>query len=184
MWRNGILHPACLSLALLGCSLDDKGSPTSTTGTVGAISLRLRIDPASPFKSIAKSGTLTVSAADMPTLSAPLTIGDSTVAAEIAGIPAGKQRAIGLKVFGDDGMLAYQGSGLADIHPDSTTQVAINLVRTTGSAVIIGKIIEDTASSAWPAPINLSLGAQASPTLGSALDADLAQAWTAVQAHG
>lgn len=183
MWRNGILLPVCFSLALIGCSFEDEDSPTGVIGTRGGISLRLRIDPASPFKSIAKSGTLTVSAADMSTLSAPLTLGDSTVSAEIAGIPAGKNRSIELKVFGDDGILGYQGSGLADILPDSTTQVAINLVRTTGSAVIVGRIIDDSASSGWLAPSSLTLGAQASATFGSVLDLESGQAWLAYQAN-
>ena len=182
MWRIGTLLPAFSFLVLIGCSLEDQDSPTKVTATRGAISLSLSIDPASPFKSIAKSGTITVSAADMSPMSSPLTIGDSTVTGEISGIPAGKNRSIELKVFGLDGILGYQGTSIADIFPDSTTRVAINLVRTSGSAVIVGKIIEDTVSTAWPAPSNLTLGAQAA-TLGGVLDVDLAEVWMSAKAN-
>lgn len=114
---------------------------------------------------------------------APLTIGDSTVTGAISGIPAGRNRSIELKVYREDSTLGYQGSGSADIFPDSTTQVAIDLIRTTGSAAIFGRIIEDTVSTAWLTPIILNLGAQGSPTLGSVLDVDSVQVWLAAQAN-
>jgi hypothetical protein len=78
--------------------------------------------------------------------------------------------------------LAYKGSGSADIFPDSTTKVAINLVRSTGSAVITGRIIEDTASTSWAAPIDLIIGAQGS-IYGAALDLDMGEIWLSAKAN-
>lgn len=183
MGRHGLLLSIACCLALVACSTEEKDPPTAPTGAWGALALKLSFAPASPFKSIAKRGTITVSAADMSPIASPLDIGDSTVTGEVSKIPTGKNRSIVLKVLDIDGALAYQGSGLADIFPDSTTQVAIDLVRSTGSAEIVGTIKEDTASTPWPTSMTLPLGAQASPVLGAVLDVDSGQVWTSAKAN-
>jgi hypothetical protein len=180
--------PAVSAVAILSaCSSDDRPPLTSVAGNPGAVSMRIAFDPASPFKSIARSGDVTVSAADMASITVPLQIGDSAVDASIKGIPTGKGRSIRMQVYDSAGAARYKGSAVADIYADSTTSVSLTLARITGSAIVTGSVSEtdstaDSAKTPWGASVSLSVGAQGA-VLGAVVELDSGKTWTAAVAN-
>jgi hypothetical protein len=177
----------CLAAILSACSSEDRPPLTSVAGNLGAVSLRIAFDPASPFKSIARSGDVTVSAADMASITVPLHLGDSAVDASIKGIPTGKGRSIRMQVYDSAGTPRYKGAAVADIYADSMTSVSLTLARITGSANVTGTVSEtDSTADSTGTPlttfVSLPVGAQGSATP-AVLELDSAKAWTSVIAN-
>ncbi len=191
------IRPVCFSVfacvsapalaLLLGCSAGEHVSPVATAGLPGSVSLRVAVDPASPFASIAKSGDITVSGSDMATLTAPLTIGAAAVVGEVRGIPTGTLRLIRANVYDSAGTVRYSGSARVTVFADSTTAVPLVLARITGAVTITGSISESDSGAATSTPLSsitrLAVGAQASATLGAVVDLDSKSVWTSAKAN-
>jgi uncharacterized protein (TIGR02145 family) len=128
-------------IALMGCSNPGKIVSAIPQGT-GMAKLMIMAAANSPFQKIAKKATLAISASDMLTMSKNLTITDSSVEGTIAGIPAGKSRLFAVAVYDSLDTLQYRGSANANVIADSTVKVTINVLRVSGSAVIVGNIID------------------------------------------
>jgi hypothetical protein len=187
MHRNPASFASCFSVAFLlaglllsGCRGGDPVSPAKTPGT---LSVRIRVAAGSPFRSIAKSGDITVRAPDITPLTAPLTLGDSIVEGKVAGIPTGKDRIVALKVYDSSGTARYHAEDTVDIFADSTTALAVTLIRYAGSVIVTGTVSDSLpASTAWDAPTRVTLGAQAS-VYGAVLDIDTRSSWMSATAN-
>lgn len=184
-----MLVPPVLILALsaffIGCNAKD---PVSPAARFGSLSLRIRVEAASPFKTIAKRGDITVTANDMAAITSALTLGDSTVEGKVPGIPTGPDRKIEVKVYDSAGTVRYQGSAAANVIADSSVAVSVTLVRKTGSITVGGTVSEtDTTqpplSTPWDPAVRVTTGAQGSPTFGAVIDLDEGRAWLSAQAN-
>jgi hypothetical protein len=176
------------ALFLFGCSAFDPAATGSAGGGSGALSLRIVVDAKAPFKTIARSGDITVSAPDMTPITAKLTLGDSTVEGRISGIPSGKGRLVELKIYDSAGIARYHGSSAIDIRTDTTAAISIVLTRYTGSAVVTGTVSETDStlppkSTPWAPATRVSAGAQGHTSLGSVLDLDSEKAWLSAVAN-
>jgi hypothetical protein len=177
-----------LALCFQGCLEKDPSSPDNGGKRLGSLSVRIRVDVASPFKAIARSGDVTVTAKDMDPVTAALVIGDSTVEATVANVPTGPGRKIEAKVYDSTGTVRYQGLATADMLTEAGAAISIVLVRKTGTVTVDGAVSETDSSlppksTPWGVPARVSLGAQASAVLGSVLDLDEARAWTSAMAN-
>lgn len=179
---------AVSAMIACGCAAKDPVSSGPGANTLGAVSIRIAVGAQSPFKSIARDGDITITAADMAPLVSKLILGDSTVEGKVTGIPTGKARKLDVKVYDSAGTVRYQGSASTDIVADSTLPVSLTLFRKTGSTTVTGSVSEtDTIappdSTPWGPATRVNLGAQGHSTLGSVLDFDSAKAWTSVPAY-
>lgn len=178
-----------LGLCFQGCLEKDPSSPDNGgKRRLGSLSVRIRVDAASPFKTIARSGSVTVTAKDMDPVTAALVIGDSTVEATVANVPTGPGRKIEAKVYDSAGTVRYQGSATADMLSEAGIAVSIVLARKTGTVTVDGTVSETDStqppmSTPWGTAVRVSLGAQGSPVLGAVLDIDEARAWLSAQAN-
>lgn len=178
-----------LAICFPGCLEKDPSSPDNGgKRSVASLSVRIRVEAASPFKTIARSGNVTVTAKDMDPVTAALVIGDSTVEATIANVPTGPDRKIEAKVFDSAGTVRYQGSATAAMLTDAGAAVSIVLARKTGTITVDGTVSETDStpppqSTPWGPAVRISLGAQANASLGSVLELDEGRAWTSVQAN-
>jgi uncharacterized protein (TIGR02145 family) len=96
----------------------------------------------SPFRRLADSAVITVSAGDMLTITRELTISDSSVEGSIEGIPVGKARLFSLTVYDSLGNVHYRGTAEADISEGSTARIILNVIRVSEDTEITGEIIE------------------------------------------
>ncbi|MDQ3001845.1 MAG: LamG domain-containing protein [Fibrobacterota bacterium] len=108
----------------------------------GSISFSFGFEAASPFKAIAKSADIMISAPDMVTMNRTLEIKDSTIEGTVTGIPAGKNRTFELQVYDSAGNVRYRGNSKANINVNSLVAVKITVHRLLGSAVINGNVVE------------------------------------------
>lgn len=131
-------------LFVFACTSNHPTSPTKEGN--GAIAFQISFQSNSSFKLIADSAVLTISASDMATISKKLTIGDSTIADKVIGIPSGPKRLLQLKVYDSTGTVRYSGSETTNIIADSTLSVSMDINRLVGSLIINGSINE---SAAW-----------------------------------
>jgi hypothetical protein len=183
-----LLITTLIGTAFFGCTARDPASPGPADKALGALSVRIAVDAKSPFKSIAKSGEILVSAQDMTTQVSKLTIGDSTITGKVTGIPTGKDRRLEVKVYDSAGTVRYQGSAATDIIADSTSPVSLTLYRKTGSTAVTGIVSENDStqpplSTPWGAGTRIALGAQGHATLGATLDLDEGKAWFSAVAN-
>lgn len=189
-FKLSILVPPALMLAFsavhMGCNGKDPVYPDASRS--GSLSLRIRVEAASPFKTIAKRGDITVTAKDMAPITSALILGESTVEGTVTGIPTGPDRKIEVKVYDSAGAVRYLGSAAANVIADSSVAVSVTLVRKTGSIAVDGTISEpDTArpplSTPWASGRMIAVGAQSHVALGSVVDLDEVSAWTSSQAN-
>ena len=82
---------AVVTLFLLNCSNDNRIVAAGTHETSVA-SIKITMAQDSPFRRLADSAVITVSAGDMLTITQELTVTDSSVEGSIKGIPVGKAR--------------------------------------------------------------------------------------------
>ena len=171
------------AFCFFGCLGKDPASPTGKAP--GSLSLKIQVGAASPFKTIARTGDITVSAADMDPIVASLVIKDSTVEGKVGGIPSGRGRSIVVKVYDSAGTVRYQGSATADIIADAEASVSVTLVRKTGSVVVGGTVSETdtTLSTPWGAATRLTVGAQGSLNFASVIDLDSQKTWPSAAAN-
>ncbi|MEO7424757.1 MAG: hypothetical protein ABI036_06185 [Fibrobacteria bacterium] len=192
--RPGFLSSLILALVsapalalLAGCSTGESASPIGLPARPGSVSFRVAVDPASPFASIAKSGDISVSGSDMATLTAPLSIGATSVTGEVRGIPTGTLRSIRANVYDSAGTVRYSGSATVAIFPDSTLAVPLVLARITGAVTISGSISESDSGAATSTPLSpivrVTVGAQASAVHGAVLDLDSKSVWLSAKAN-
>jgi uncharacterized protein (TIGR02145 family) len=144
--RKSYLKLLPLPLALLfvmvaGCGNNSQVSEPVDNGK-GIALLKITAAASSPFRALAKKATLTISAADMLTMTKTLTITDSSVEGAITGIPAGKNRLFAVAVYDSLDTLEYRGSSTAAVIADSTVKISINVIRVSGNAIINGTIID------------------------------------------
>lgn len=135
------LAAVCAMMAVFGClSKVDTVSPA--TAEIGSVSFRIAIAANSPFRKIAKTAELDITAPDMAPIIKPLRINDSTVYGKVDDIPAGENRTFLAKVFDSAGTECYRGSVTGRIKSDSTTLISLPISRLVGSAIINGTIDE------------------------------------------
>ena len=117
----------CLALLLISCFLIGclKSNPTNPSEQVsGSVSFRIAVT-SHPFRSIAKSASIKISAVDMKDISKPLIITDSSVTGEIQNVPAGKSRNFDVVVLDSTGTPVYRGFAIADIKPDTSNPISM-----------------------------------------------------------
>ncbi len=139
------------AVGLFGClSKDAPDAPKGNAGVGGSISFHIAIAADSPFKSLAKTAELDISAPDMSTIRHGLQINDSSVEGKVDNIPAGPNRNFLVKVFDSAGSECYRGSAIGNIHGDSTALITVRISRIDGSAIINGTIDEGGEKPAGP----------------------------------
>mgnify|MGYP006279404333 FL=1 len=134
-----LLVGATLSFVAFGCA-GKNSSPTEAEQEYGLVLLKVVAGSDSPFRLIADSAVITVSAPDMDRIVRELAVTDSSVEGSINGIPVGDDRKFTIDVFDSASRLQYTGFVEEDVSADSTTTVRIVLYRLTGAAYIIGRI--------------------------------------------
>lgn len=131
----------------------------------GMAQLNIAAAPNSPFKTIAKKASLTISATDMLTMTKQLTISDSGISGTITGIPAGNDRLFSVSAFDSLDTVRYKGSATADVVADGTVMVPIKVMRILGSAMINGGIVEGDSVPMYVQFYPLPIGNPFYPTL-------------------
>jgi Concanavalin A-like lectin/glucanases superfamily len=138
------LFLACaLPLMMAQCKMPQQVLVSQQTNGQGTALLKINAQANSPFKQIARTALLTISAGDMQTMTPPLAVTDSSVEGKIVGIPAGNSRLFKVDVFDSAETKRYSGSALADVIGDSTVPVFISVYRIDGNAIINGTIFEN-----------------------------------------
>ena len=131
------------SLALWSCKMPQQVKENGTTGQ-GIAMLKIMTTANSPFKKIARTAVLLISASDMIDMTKTLTITDTSVEGVITGIPAGKNRLFQVNVYDSSETMQYRGSATADVIADSMVSVTIKIFRIGGGAIINGTVVDDT----------------------------------------
>jgi len=137
---------AGVMLFVAGCQKSQSISMSSTEGS-GVAALKITASATSPFRKLARSAVLTITASDMSTMSKTLIVTDSSVEGTIKGIAAGKDRLFRVDVYDSIGTLQYYGSAIANIIADSTVHVSISICRAMGSAIINGTVIDSVVDT-------------------------------------
>lgn len=139
-----LLRKTAMLFALVGFfgCLSRENTVAPAANENGSISFRIAIAPNSPFKKLAKSAELNITAPDMSPIKQALQINDSTVEGKVDNIPAGANRNFLVKVFDSAGTECYRGSAGSDIKKDSTVLINLEISRLVGSAVINGTVNE------------------------------------------
>lgn len=135
-------------LLLFGCT--ESKNPINAEKEYGQVSVNIRVQSgslakalaATPFSLIADSSVIIISASDMYTIQQTLTTTDSSVFGTISKIPSGIERIFRVDIYDSAKVLRYQGTAIADVIPDSTTQINIDIIRLSGDANIGGSIID------------------------------------------
>ena len=141
--KTGSILFAGISLIgiLMICTCSDSGSAVTGSPT-GTASVKMAAAVDGPFARIADIATAVVSADDMNTLTCTLTVSETAVEGEIAGIPAGEERAFIVNVYDSNSVLQYTGSAEADVIADSVVEVEITITRIRSDVSINGSIID------------------------------------------
>lgn len=138
----GAVGLACISLIAPSCKNPQPLSIDPQMHGEGVAMVQITAAANSPFKLIARSAMLTISAKDMLTMTDSLTVTDSSVTGTIPGIPAGKNRMFQVAVFDSLETIQYKGQANANVIADSMVRVTITIYRVGGGAVINGTINE------------------------------------------
>jgi hypothetical protein len=129
----------------LNCSNPEQVSGVFVNNN-GVALLKIATATSGPFQKMARKAVLTISAADILTLTKNLSITDSSVEGKITGIPVGKSRLFTISVYDSLNVVQYKGSSTADVTPDSAVTISIKVARVTSSANINGNVTEDTVA--------------------------------------
>lgn len=135
------LAMASLLVGVFGCLPKEDPVAPALDGS-GSFVFRMAVAPDSPFRKLAKSAELDVSAPDMSPIRHALMITDTSVEGRVDRIPAGEGRTFLVRVFDSAGTECYRGSAVGRIKADSTTNIAITISRSTGAVVINGTVDE------------------------------------------
>lgn len=108
------------------------------------ISLSIPYDQNSNFGQTIHRGVASVYLEDSLISQSELIIKDSIITGKIIDIPVGSNYTFTLDIYDNNEKVIYKGTSTADIFAGEITEVAIELKAVTGSAIVIGKIIEDT----------------------------------------
>jgi hypothetical protein len=142
-----------LPFFMANCKSPQQALVGPQTNGQGIALLKITAQANSPFKLIARSAILTISAGDMQTMTSSLTVTDSSVEGKVVGIPSGNNRLFKVDIFDSATTKRYGGSALANVFGDSTVLVYISVYRIDGNAIINGSIHENGPSSPIiPAP--------------------------------
>jgi hypothetical protein len=100
------------------------------------------------FNDVAKKAYVKVSAADIDTITRPMTITDSMLYGTVENIPVGEERLFEILVYDSLQHLQYYGFQSVDLQIGVVTKMVIYIGRIAGPVEIIG-VIKDTGDSVW-----------------------------------
>lgn len=131
-----------LTLFLVGCDFINTEVKTIVEPEKKSLSLSIPFSPTSNFAQVAEKAVLTVKLDTAVVVEKVLTLTDSTVEGQVDNLLAGNKYTFTLSIFNAQNKIAYTGTAQADIIANEIVQVNIELKATTGSAIIIGTIVE------------------------------------------
>jgi hypothetical protein len=170
---------ACaLPLMMANCKPPQQALVGAKSNVQGIAKLKILAQANSPFKQIARTADIIVSANDMQTMTDTLLVTDSSVEGEVTGIPSGKNRCFQVNVFDSAKTKRYSGSAIADVIGDSTVLINISVNRIDGNAIINGSINEN-----WP-DTQPTANSVTGPTAYWSFDSMAGQTFYDVTGHG
>ena len=170
---------ACaLPLMMANCKPPQQALVGAKSNVQGIAKLKILAQANSPFKQIARSANIIISAGDMQTMTDTLMVTDSSVEGEVTGIPSGKNRCFQVNVFDSAKTKRYSGSAIADVIGDSTVLINISVNRIDGNAIINGSINEN-----WP-DTQPTANSVTGPTAYWSFDSMAGQTFYDVTGHG
>ena len=128
----------CVALLIASCS--EKSTPVDIE-TSGNGDLQLAFVVPDNIQHLVATAEAQVSAADMDTITATLTVTDSTVSGTIEDVPAGNDRHFEVFVYDSTSLLTYYGDAFADVVAGETIVVDVILYPQgpgTGTVIING----------------------------------------------
>lgn len=140
-----VLGALGIALVVAGCREDGPTLLTPENAPSGGVSVSLSGSEDSPFGTVAHRAVLAVSAPDMVTVTACLSVKENSVEGTVWGIPAGDDRLFEITVYDADDNARYYGNAKGSVLTDELVDVAIHLRRETGGANITGRINEGAA---------------------------------------
>lgn len=137
-----------VTLFLVGCNLTDTGEQKGVEAETRTLSLSIPFSPNSKFAQVAQKAIIVVSLDSTVVMEKELTITDSTVEGSVDNLLAGSEYTFTLSVLNSENVTVYKGTAKADIVANEVIEVKIELKAATGSAKIIGTIIDGDDGSA------------------------------------
>lgn len=139
--RNVLLF-MFLTLFLVGCDFITTDEKTIIEPEKKTLSLTIPFSPTSNFAQVAEKAVLTVKLDTTVVIEKVLTLTDSTVEGQVDNLLAGNKYSFTISIYNAQNKVAYTGTAQADIIANEIVQVNIELKATTGSAKIIGTIVD------------------------------------------